>query len=160
MSYEDRLKKLWLQSLFCWQQHGDLYKFLNHHVTIPPVKFFSLASASGTRDLSQEFLSYQKCPRIEIFRKFLSYWIKIFGPGQKFSENFVLGKSSEKSYPTLKKLYPRTFFLKIFVLPWKCLIDAYVLYGINFQTLYLYLAYSNVSIQWECGINFSDIISS
>jgi len=34
-------RKLWLQLLFCWQQRGNLYKILNHQVSIPPAwKFF------------------------------------------------------------------------------------------------------------------------
>ena len=40
--------------------------------------------------LSQEFLSYwlKKCPRIKIFRKFLSHGIKFFVLGQNISEKF------------------------------------------------------------------------
>ena len=39
--------------------------------------------------LSQKFLSYilKNCPRTKIFRKFLSYGIKFFVLGRKFSEN-------------------------------------------------------------------------
>ena len=34
------------------------------------------------------FVLLKNCPRIKIFRKFLSYGIKYFVLGQKFSENF------------------------------------------------------------------------
>ena len=70
------------------------------------------------------FVLLKNCPRIKIFRKFLSYGIKYFVLGHKFSENFCpRTKNFRKflSYPN--KICPtpcRTKFsekfLKIFVL--------------------------------------------
>ena len=45
------------------------------------------------------FVLLKKCPRIKIFRKFLSHGIKYFVLGQKFSENFC----------------PRTIFFRKFL---------------------------------------------
>ena len=70
----------------------------------------------------RNFCPTKNCPRIKIFRKFLSYGIKYFVLGHKFSENFC-HKFSENFCPTqIKFVLPRIGqkfsgkFLKIFVL--------------------------------------------
>ena len=61
------------------------------------------------------FVLLKNCPRIKIFRKFLSYGIKYFVLGQKFSENFYpRTKNFRKflSYPN--KICPTPYRTKIF----------------------------------------------
>ena len=61
------------------------------------------------------FVPLKNCPRIKIFRKFLSYGIKYFVLGHKFSENFCpRTKNFRKflSYPN--KICPTSYRTKIF----------------------------------------------
>ena len=61
------------------------------------------------------FVLLKNCPRIKIFRKFLSYGIKYFVLGHKFSENFCpRTKNFRKflSYPN--KICPTPCRTKIF----------------------------------------------
>ena len=61
------------------------------------------------------FVLLKKCPRIKIFRKFLSHGIKYFVLGQKFSENFCPRTNFFRkflSYPD--KICPTPHRTKIF----------------------------------------------
>ena len=58
------------------------------HQNSSQINLFCISRTSGIWSVTGIFVLLKKCPRIKIFRKFLSHGIKYFVLGQKFSEKF------------------------------------------------------------------------
>ena len=73
LSYENRLKKLGIYSLYCRRQRGDLietYKILNGYYNVKWTKFFSLSLVQSTRGHQQKL--FKKPNRFQLRSNFFT----------------------------------------------------------------------------------------
>ena len=73
LSYENRLKKLGIYSLYCRRQRGDLietYKILNGYYNVEWTKFFSLSPVQSTRGHQQKL--FKKPNRLQLRSNFFT----------------------------------------------------------------------------------------